>query len=716
MPRIKKIQENEATVYPVTIPEAVVLPDTQEKLSDILSRIGSAINDKVDSTAIVDNLNTEDATSPLSAKQGRVLARIKQDSLTSGNGISIVNDVISVRFNKSDDDITGPDSNGAYTLKDRAYNSLDPNGLGYVILKKKFSFASQVTQENTIYEIRHDFSLGGEAVIVPAGCKLVFNGGKLLNGTLEGTDTEAEFSGTAFSGITIGGTWKVPYISSDYFADAQNENGLVNLFNMSSASIYNHIDIRPGTYQVSQTTGGSYTGILFPKSNTHVTVEGTIQLLGTAVNIGRMFHCLNVNNVIIEGSGTLVGDRDSHIGSSGESFHGVMVSNSSDIVVRGLTVRDFWGDCVCIGGSSNGDDLVNTHVRLEALTLSNSRRQGISVIYADGVEIINCSISNVNGTAPQSGIDIEPNGNGYCYNIDIRGCNIFNCAKAGFQTYAPSNGQIKNVSVKNCTFTSNFIAIKRAYNVSFDNITMSGTIDINSGESIIVSNSRIPIPTAASGAKNVLFQNCTFPCAGTSSVIYAFCDNCTFTTDTEVNFTVQLYGGGRNLSFSEIPSVYLRGDGMSYNNIKLSTSKRFSTDSYPVQIFDGVIVEKIHITTNYTTAPYAFISVKGGDLREVRLSVEEGSAVPSYIGYILPSSVRDTSFTGLTFDFAFTGNMFDGGGKNTIILRSSGLRPYGDTASRPLSRFIGTCYFDTTIGKPIYWSGSSWVDATGTSV
>jgi len=39
----------------------------------------------------------------------------------------------------------------------------------------------------------------------------------------------------------------------------------------------------------------------------------------------------------------------------------------------------------------------------------------------------------------------------------------------------------------------------------------------------------------------------------------------------------------------------------------------------------------------------------------------------------------------------------------------------GDTASRPTVTRIGFRYFDTTLGKPIWWSGSEWVDATGTT-
>ena len=29
---------------------------------------------------------------------------------------------------------------------------------------------------------------------------------------------------------------------------------------------------------------------------------------------------------------------------------------------------------------------------------------------------------------------------------------------------------------------------------------------------------------------------------------------------------------------------------------------------------------------------------------------------------------------------------------------------------------IGVSYFDTTLGRPIWWNGTNWVDATGTTV
>ena len=42
---------------------------------------------------------------------------------------------------------------------------------------------------------------------------------------------------------------------------------------------------------------------------------------------------------------------------------------------------------------------------------------------------------------------------------------------------------------------------------------------------------------------------------------------------------------------------------------------------------------------------------------------------------------------------------------------------YGTTVNRPVNKLqIGQMYFDTTLGIPIWWSGTKWVNASGTVV
>jgi hypothetical protein len=43
--------------------------------------------------------------------------------------------------------------------------------------------------------------------------------------------------------------------------------------------------------------------------------------------------------------------------------------------------------------------------------------------------------------------------------------------------------------------------------------------------------------------------------------------------------------------------------------------------------------------------------------------------------------------------------------------------PAGTTANRPTSSLqVGQYYFDTTLGHPIWYDGTDWVDATGSIV
>lgn len=51
-----------------------------------------------------------------------------------------------------------------------------------------------------------------------------------------------------------------------------------------------------------------------------------------------------------------------------------------------------------------------------------------------------------------------------------------------------------------------------------------------------------------------------------------------------------------------------------------------------------------------------------------------------------------------------------------LRIRGGAVGDSGTTANRPTSNlYIGRPYFDTTLGQPIWYDGSGWVDATGAS-
>ena len=63
------------------------------------------------------------------------------------------------------------------------------------------------------------------------------------------------------------------------------------------------------------------------------------------------------------------------------------------------------------------------------------------------------------------------------------------------------------------------------------------------------------------------------------------------------------------------------------------------------------------------------------------------------------------------------GFFFDGGTGNRWIHDGDDWVPYttsGTTAARPITPPVGQQYFDTTLIKPIWYTGAKWVLADGT--
>ena len=112
---------------------------------------------------------------------------------------------------------------GLLQFANRAYDAQDPNGMGYVILRKNKTFASQVTEANTIYEIRYSFYLNNDTVSLPDNCVLKFNGGTLSNGTINADFLKIDSVGQKiFDNITFSGACrynnvaKAEWFISDY--------------------------------------------------------------------------------------------------------------------------------------------------------------------------------------------------------------------------------------------------------------------------------------------------------------------------------------------------------------------------------------------------------------------------------------------------------------------------------------------------------------------
>lgn len=142
-------------------------------------------------------------------------------------------------------------------LNDTAPNTTTGK-LGYKVLQGNQSFAAQVTAENTIYEIRDVFDLNSGSVTIPANCKLRFEGGRVINGTINGNKTIIGADPYQIFDIntTLAGTFLNDCIYTEWFgakADGSTDNFAVFQYVFdTSIQIGIPIQLIEGTYVVDE--------------------------------------------------------------------------------------------------------------------------------------------------------------------------------------------------------------------------------------------------------------------------------------------------------------------------------------------------------------------------------------------------------------------------------------------------------------------------------
>lgn len=207
------------------------------------------------------------------------------------------------------------------------------------------------------------------------------------------------------------------------------------------------VTVPPGNYRIDATRA------LNLRSNMRLEMAPTAQLTALPNGLKR-YHVIKVwhaDNVEIAG-GRIVGERDEHQGTEGEWGYGLNIQASRNVRVTGTHISDCWGDGIWIGAFGHGPDLdVATDVTLDGVVSTNNRRQGLSIGPVERVTVVNCTFSNTNGTAPQAGIDLEPQKQGPARDVLIRDCLITGNKGSGIEVHHNVFGLV----IRGCTITGN---------------------------------------------------------------------------------------------------------------------------------------------------------------------------------------------------------------------------------------------------------------------
>ena len=169
----------------------------------------------------------------------------------------------------------------------------------------KATFQSQVTETNTIYEIRDVFDLNDTTFAMPANCTLKFNGGVIKNCTITLDNTIIEGKEGLDSSVTLTGTCGNAVLCTDVYkldkaGAADCTNAMQSLVDVCKSTLL----FSQGTYKCNRV-----------EVDKDIVIDGNMSILksdpltdgyGSGKNVITISGCDNatVKNIHFEGAGT----------------------------------------------------------------------------------------------------------------------------------------------------------------------------------------------------------------------------------------------------------------------------------------------------------------------------------------------------------------------------------------------------------------------------
>lgn len=614
------------------------------------------------------------------------------------NGVSWSDSGTSIDMNDADEEDITRNADGKLQFKDRSYG----DGMGYVILRKDKTFAQQVSQANTIYEIRYNFTLES-SFSMPSNCVLRFIGGTITGGTIVGNNTkvESESHGCFSSSTILSGTWTADLASSAWFSftsDCVLDDNLAFVSGTNNAQclknllLFPNIIMEKGTYYVD--------GRFFFMSGQTFNGNGATLKCKYASKYAAAFEIQNLKNVSV--SNLIMIGWKQETTEEAEWAHGLSISGSENVMVENVSCLYFRGDGLCVSYSSG---VISKNITMSNIVSKYNHRQGLSITGVDLMSVTNSEFSYTSGTAPQAGVNIEPNEGEYCKRIVMENIKCLGNLGSGI-LLGSTIGDVEDISVKDYYFdgvsenSGAGINLWKCAKVLFDGFILKPINDIGViFEDTVHEMTRLKDGVViGNGQKNngISFFS-TYPSKGLDFIglevygfrNYGFQIPNTAIIDGIVMRDIFVHNCGHN--------IFMNGENLTnvdVSNVRSANAgKDMNGETYPGWSFGW----ERKISTNAKTLIDHDCSASG---------VTENRPSPAS-SYYVGRHYYDTTLGKMIY---WDGKVWvDADGFRSDLLR------VGTSSLRPSSTNIksGFQYFDTTLGKPIFFNGTKWVDATG---
>lgn len=631
----------------------------------------------------------------------------------------------------------------AESTEKRSYNSSNPDGMGYLVLKKNKTFAEQVTEANTIYEIRYDFNLGGAPVPIPAGCVLKFVGGSLSTGTITGSTTI--ISGTpSFADVAFAGTFDLRYIDAKWFDYTDSAEKIDAIFTLAAS-------VKAGDVIVNLEQNATYdVNYVLHTSNTITSAKWSFD---------------SVNNIIINGNGATL----HHINPvsdfpSDSTLDGILLFyNCRNVIVTGLKyISDVGTQVYTSPDSPKGC----TFIKIQGYGYNyNIDIETEYAAYAVNQHLFPLSALERVGIIAGSRFHIVANKTRYGFSSSwIEDCDIYVHSEGNHRTCYLSGASRCKVRVETAeTYVSPYPCllqqsrvldeggnVQYLFNSDIDiSVTYVGsgnnpsTIYLvgfgNYGKSVWGDITRpaihsknirisVSIPVAATNVIGVamLYSDGTdYIAAADTFDNISVCVDCFSNATTGFywispndiafnNFVVILVNGRSNLYCGKLTKITFKDSSISILN--LAAADIILDNSRVAQT--NLLLSSQGNQNNTKKVRY----INGGGMTAIS-GAGTGGKITFKLGdypkreyWQVSANIASDSDNIILITNTGEARIWSGSAWLNLVGKAP-LPTSGSTSSRPTSSlYVGFIYFDTTLGKSIVWNGSTWVNMDGSAL
>ncbi len=187
--------------------------------------------------------------------------------------------------------------------------------------------------------------------------------------------------------------------------------------------------------------------------------------------------------------------------------HGISYIDSSDVIIRGLTVRETGGDGLYLGSGSRSG--YNQNVLVEDMNFDANYRLGMAIISVENLLVRRSKFNNTRGTGPDGGLDFEPNYPGQrLVNCVVEDSEFENNFSAGLDihlVWMDKTSLPVSITIKNSRFKGNLQGILSTISKEVDK-GVTGTIEVLNCQ---FDHNGITLNSPARGPQHII-KNCTF--------------------------------------------------------------------------------------------------------------------------------------------------------------------------------------------------------------